>query len=461
MAAALKLLKIKVLALQADNGIPWLIIDLACQQAGICLLPIPDFFSNQQLKHVLSTAAVDALVCQHPENLERILAGRIRASCPFQPGNFTLLMLEPTMTSGQLPNHTGKITFTSGSTGEPKGVCLSTAQLLQQARVLAQAVDLTAPRHLCLLPLCTLLENVAGLYAPLLSGGELMLPGLAEVGFSGSSTLDVQKFVQTISRYRPNSIILTPQLLLVLVSSIAEGWRPPESLRFVAVGGGKVSASLLAQARQAGVPAYEGYGLSECASVVSLNTPAHQLAGSCGKPLPHVRVNIDAGEVVVSGNVMLGYLGEPESFGQAAIRTGDLGKLDDRGFLHIHGRRKNLLISSYGRNINPEWVESELLNQPLLSECVVLGDDRPYCVALLTPRRPDTSDAQIQKHIDQVNANLPDYARIRRWHRLSRSLNSQTGLLTANGRPQRDAIAHKYSSLLTTLYPESKVLESA
>jgi len=90
MAAALKLLKIKVLALQADNGIPWLIIDLACQQAGICLLPIPDFFSNQQLKHVLSTAAVDALVCQHPENLERILAGRIRASCPFQPGNLLL-----------------------------------------------------------------------------------------------------------------------------------------------------------------------------------------------------------------------------------------------------------------------------------------------------------------------------------------------------------------------------------
>jgi long-chain acyl-CoA synthetase len=461
LAAALQLLEIRVLALQADNGIPWLIIDLACQQAGTCLVPIPDFFSSQQLEHVLSTAAVDALVCQHPEKLARVLAGRIRASSPFQPGNLTLLMLEPAATSCPLPPDTGKITFTSGSTGQPKGVCLSNAQLLRQARVLAEAVNLTAPRHLCLLPLSTLLENVAGLYAPLLSGGEVIIPSLSEIGFTGSSELDAAKFLATIQRHQPHSMILTPQLLLMLVNAAATGWQIPSSLKFVAVGGGKVSVAVLQQAHDSGIPAFEGYGLSECASVVSLNTAAQHLAGSCGQPLPHVRVSIDDGEVVVSGNVMLGYLGEPDSFGHAAIRTGDLGELDEQAFLHIHGRRKNLLISSYGRNINPEWVESELLNHPLLSECVVMGDARPYCVALVTPRQPGTSDASIQKHIDQVNAGLPDYAQVRRWHRLSQPLQRQKGLLTANGRPQRAAIAQQYAALLTSLYPEAHALESA
>jgi long-subunit acyl-CoA synthetase (AMP-forming) len=247
----------------------------------------------------------------------------------------------------------------------------------------------------------------------------------------------------------------------MLVTAAAAGWQTPDSLQFVAVGGGKVSASLLQQAHAAGIPAYEGYGLSECASVVSLNTPARNQQGSCGQPLPHLQVRIEDGEVVVSGNAMLGYLGEPDSFAAPSIRTGDLGEIDAQGFLQIRGRRKNLLISSFGRNINPEWVESEMLSQPLLAECVVLGDARPYCVALLTARDPDTTDAAIQKHIDQVNAGLPDYAQVRRWHRLSRPLSAQPGLLTANGRPQRSAIARQYAALLTRLYPENHALESA
>jgi long-chain acyl-CoA synthetase len=460
-AASLRATGIKVLALQADNGIPWLVIDLACQQASICLVPLPGFFSTGQLQHVFRQAAVDAVICQQADTFEALLAGRILGRQTIQPGNLSLLRLETAGNPAQLPAQTGKITFTSGSTGQPKGVCLSNEQLLRQARVLANAVKLVSPRHLCLLPLSTLLENVAGLYAPLLSGGEVIIPSMGEVGFTGSSELDGQKFLATIQRYQPHSIILTPQLLLMLVSAAAAGWQPPTSLRFVAVGGGKVATELLRRAAELGIPAFEGYGLSECASVVGLNTPGHNRPGSCGRPLPHVQLEIDDGEVVVSGNAMLGYLGEPESFGSVSVRTGDLGELDEDGYLHIHGRRKNLLISSFGRNINPEWVESEMLGQPLLAECVVLGEARPYCVALITPRQPGTSDAAIGEHIERVNAGLPDYARVRRWHRLSQPLHAQPGLLTANGRPQRDAIAQRYASLLTSLYPANQELESA
>ena len=78
---------------------------------------------------------------------------------------------------------------------------------------------------------------------------------------------------------------------------------------------------------------------------------------------------------------MLGYVNQPDSWGLDAIRTGDLGYIDDSGFLHIEGRRKNLIISSYGRNISPEWVESAFLSNPLFSDFVVFGDAQPFCVA--------------------------------------------------------------------------------
>lgn len=452
---------IRVLALQLDNSIDWLIVDLACQQADICLIPIPGFFSTGQIEHVLNQAPVNAWLGKWPDGIRGRVGKRLRKCLLTQFGSFPLALLDVAPTAGLLPAATGKVTFTSGSTGQPKGVCLSHAQLQDQASALADTVGLAAPRHLCLLPLSTLLENVAGIYAPWLSGGEVVLPGLAEIGFTGSSTVDAQKLVQTISRYEPNSIILTPQLLLLLVCAVTSGWQPPGSLKFVAVGGGKVSAGLLQQAWHAGIPAYEGYGLSESGSVVSLNTPSRHFLGSCGQPLPQVRLRIEDGEIVVAGNAMLGYLGEPESWGQSEIHTGDLGTVDEQGFLTIHGRSKNLLISSYGRNINPEWVESELLSQPLLAECVVLGDARPYCVALLSARPFDVGEEIIQCHIDSINARLPDYARIKRWHRLSQPLHSQPGLLTANGRPRRAAIALRFAALLETLYPETRLLESA
>jgi long-subunit acyl-CoA synthetase (AMP-forming) len=351
-----------------------------------------------------------------------------------------------------LPPGTGKITFTSGSTGRPKGVCLGNPQLLNQASALAAAAALERPRHLCLLPLSTLLENVAGVYAPLLTGGEVLVPGLAEVGFTGSSSLNSRVFLELLTRQQPESVILTPQMLHLLVTAAGQGWAPPAALRFVAVGGARVPPSLLQAAHARGIPAFEGYGLSECASVVSLNLPGASRPGSCGRPLPHVRVAIEDREIRVAGNAMLGYAGEPDRWGQAEIATGDLGYLDADGFLHIDGRKKNLLISSYGRNIAPEWVESEVLAEAELGECLVFGDARPYCVALLYPRDPAAGDAAIQQSIDRCNAHLPDYARIRRWHRLSQPLAASKDLLTENGRPKRQAILARYQGVIDALY---------
>lgn len=455
LAKQLEQRNIRTLALHADNGLDWIVIDLACQLANICILPLPTFFSISQLQHALSETPVDAVISDNPavpdlfpqvkhrETLREILPGS---------NHLQLLLMEMSDAPALLPQQTGKITYTSGSTGTPKGVCLSNYQLLEQASVLANAVAIKHPRHLCLLPLSTLLENVAGVYTPIMASGEVIAPSLRELGFCGSSSVDASIMTSVISRYQPDSLILTPQLLLLLVNAASKGWQAPSSLRFVAVGGSRVSPALLSQAWQAGIPAYEGYGLSECASVVSLNATCQHRPGSCGKPLPHLGVRIIDDEVVVTGNPMLGYVNEPSSWGNQAIYTGDLGYLDNDGYLFINGRRKNLLISSYGRNINPEWIESEFLAHPVFAEFVVFGDSEPYCVALLTPRQPGISRHQLQAIIDDINRSLPDYARIYQWAILPAPLTTDRSLITDNGRPKRGAIQEHYRSLLDSLY---------
>ena len=151
---------------------------------------------------------------------------------------------------------TQKITFTSGSTGTPKGVCLSLESQLQVATSLYQSIGLEKPNHLCLLPLPVLLENLAGVYAPLLAGGTVNLVPLAELGFSGAQLLEPHKLIAAIERTEPNTLILVPELLTCLVAFAKQGWQAPKSLKFIAVGGAVVSQALIKQARELGLPVY-------------------------------------------------------------------------------------------------------------------------------------------------------------------------------------------------------------
>lgn len=450
---------VRLLALYADNSSNWFVVDAACQLANVCIVPLPTFFSHTQLQHIFETTAIDAIISMDSGIFEVLLKDAVidKKETPL-PG-FCLLKVQTDCSWNDIPEGTGKITFTSGSTGKPKGVCLSNTQLLNQANQLCETLQLHNARHLCLLPLSTLLENVAGIYTALLSGGQVFVPKLEEIGFEGSSTIDINKFTAIITTVEPQTIILTPQLLVALVSSVEAGWLAPESLKFVAVGGSRVSEGLFKKAQHCGIPAFEGYGLSECASVVSLNTPTDNNLLSSGKVLPHLAVEIVNGEIVIAGNAMLGYVGDHNSWNQDKIYSGDLGEFDKQGYLYIKGRKKNLLISSFGRNINPEWVESELLSKTAIAECILFGDARPYCSALISPRAQHMTDKQLQKLIDEVNAELPDYAQVKGWARLPQRLSAQQGLLTENGRPRRKAIQKYYRELIESLYVENDIGE--
>ncbi len=185
------------------------------------------------------------------------------------------------------------------------------------------------------------------------------VPPLNEIGVTGSSGLDVARFIAAQHRFHPQSVILVPQLLLALTAAAEFGVALPDAYRFVAVGGATVPVSLIARARRIGVPAFEGYGLTECGSVVALNLPNANRPGTVGRPLDNATIDIVDGDIHVSGSTMLGYLGEPAA-APSRIATGDVGAFDADGYLQVLGRRRNNFITSFGRNVNPEWIEGEL-----------------------------------------------------------------------------------------------------
>jgi long-subunit acyl-CoA synthetase (AMP-forming) len=440
-------------ALLADNGVPFALADLALLESGMVNVPVPGYFTREQVGHLVEDAGLDAVLTDRPDHPAWRDAGFCRAGS--SPGSGLSLLRREVRDHPPLHPGTIKITYTSGSTGTPKGVCLTAATLLKVAGSLAGATRTAgAGRHLCLLPLPTLLENVAGIYSTLLAGGSCDIPALASTGVSYGEP-DGGRLLETLDQLQPGSIILVPELLRFLVGGVDSGWRPPASLRFIAVGGATVSTDLLAAADAAGLPVFEGYGLSECGSVVCLNTAAARRAGSVGKPLPHARLRLaDDGEIHVRGAIMAGYLGEPAPVGDE-IATGDLGAVDNDGYWYVRGRRKNLLITSLGRNVAPEWVEAELAREPAISTAMVVGEGRPHLAALISPAAGESSVTAIAVAVERANSRLPDYAQVRRFAVADRPF-ANDGLLTPNGRPRRDRILARYAHRVEALYEESR-----
>jgi long-chain acyl-CoA synthetase len=454
--------RVRVLATLMDNGAAWVVADLAAAQAGIVHVPLPTFFTRTQIVHALGAAGADAVL------IAAALAQQLRAAWPAgapaagEPApcivaGEPLSLLRLSARAVAVPAGTAKITFTSGTTGTPKGVCLGLAAMQRVAAGLVQATEpLGITRHLCALPLAVLLENIAGVMAPLSRQATCIVPPLHELGLTGSSSFDPARFHATVLQHEPHSLILLPQMLRAWAGHLhGTRQRAPQSLRLVAVGGAAVGERTLAEARAAGIPAYEGYGLSEAGSVQTLNLPGADRPGTAGRALPHAQLRCAPdGEIEVAGSLFLGYLGQPVQAAQGAQGavpewwpTGDLGRVDDDGFLHVQGRKKHVLITAYGRNVSPEWVETALRSEPVIAQAVVLGDGQAQLSAVLWPLA-DVTDAALDAAVRAANMGLPDYARIGRWVRAQAGFSTETGMATANGRPQRAAVERLHAQAL-------------
>ena len=448
----------KVLATLLDNSAAWVIADRAASRAPVVHVPLPVFFTAEQIAHAIGAAGVDTLVTSPA------FAARWPQlpSSPCTVAGEPLVVLRLPRQAIRMPAGTAKITFTSGTTGAPKGVCLGTTALHAVAGGLVTAMaPLDIRRHLCALPFAVLLENIAGVMAPLERGATCIVLPLAEVGLAGSSNFDAARFQATVVAQQPDSVILLPQMLRVWTGYLMQtAQRAPACLRMVAVGGAAVGTQLLHAARAVGIPAFEGYGLSEGASVQTLNLPGADRPGSAGRALPHARIRIAPdGEIEIAGSLFLGYLGAgddggPDTSGDRAWwPSGDLGRIDEDGFLHVDGRKKHVLITAFGRNVSPEWVETALRGENAIAQAVVLGDGEPALSAVLWPVRPDASDHALQSAVDAANAALPDYARIGRWQRALAGFDAASGMATSNGRPQRTAVLRMHAAALELAAP--------
>lgn len=453
LADRLRACRPHAIAILADNGTAWALADLAAHAAGIPTIPLPLFFSAAQIAHVLRVAGVDQVLTDHPARLLAAVQQPGLSAEPFY-GDLQRVRLLAVVAAAPLPAATCKVTFTSGTTGEPKGVCLGREAMEAVTESLAFTSAATRDdRHLCLLPLATLLENIGGLYTPLLAGATVCLPRLATVGLAGSSAQDAGRLVAALGEWRAGTAIMVPQMLQAVVAAGQTGVPLPATLRYLAVGGAPVATRLLENAHALGLPVHEGYGLSECASVVAVNRPGESRCGSVGKPLPHTRIDFAGdGEILVRGIDWHGYLGDGASApARDFIATGDLGYLDADGFLFLTGRKKNMFITSFGRNVAPEWVEGELVSHPGIAQAAIFGEARPFNCAVIVPH-PGTPRGDIAAALEQANRRLPDYAQVHAWIAASEPFTAGNGMSTSNGRLRRPAILGRYAAQIDALY---------
>lgn len=451
-----------VISLAMDNSPAWALFDLMALSLNLPHVPLPLFFSPKQIVHAIQDAGVDCVVTDQLDQYQSIFneSGiEVKAHQVIDVyGKQCHILWLQALNQGGLMSGVVKITYTSGTTGAPKGVCLNESSMANVAMSLLNETKANnQDRHISLLPLSTLLENIGGLYVPLMAGATCILPSMTSTGLLGASGFNAQKMLNVLNHWQASTLILTPELLLGLVIALEQGALMPESLRFIAVGGASVSPSLLKRADRLGLPVYEGYGLSECASVVALNTMTAKKLGSVGKPLPHLKVQIaEDGEILVSGNRFLTYTKQTPLDENLPWSTGDIGHLDEDGYLYVTGRKKNIFITSFGRNVSPEWVERELTVHPVIAQAALFGEARPFNVAVIVARAPKEQAATlINAAIAQVNQSLPDYARISQWILADTPFSFNNGMATSNGRLRRDEIFKHYQHFIQDLYKEN------
>ncbi len=416
------------------------------------------------------------------------------------------------------------IIYTSGTTGEPKGVMLTHHNLVQN--VLAAGTRAPVRREdlaLEFLPLCHVLERMVGYifmwkatskaYCSIHEVGELIagirptlfaavprfyekihqavLQKAAAAGLAKRElfewALGVGRraaFARLAGRELPfllrKEFELADRLVLSKVRDALGG-----RVRYCISGGAELPLHVAEFLHGVGVFVVEGYGLTETSPVIAVNgfRPGETRLGTVGRPLENLEVRIaDDGELLVRGpSVMKGYWNKPEQTaevfdGDRFFHTGDIAELDDDGFLLIVDRKKDLIVTAGGKNIAPQPIENRLKQSPLVDSAVLVGDGRPYIVALISPEFEALAERARQEGIDfadpiqlvgnpkveqmyaeivaAANAGLARYEQIKKFRLLPRPLTVEGGQLTPTLKVKRRVIEMQFAALIESLYAE-------
>ena len=415
------------------------------------------------------------------------------------------------------------IIYTSGTTGLPKGVMLTHGNLLANMEGVMEILDIgPGDVMLSLLPLAHVFERLAGHFLPLSQG--------ATVAYAQSPRTVAKDLMET----RPTLMLAVPRFYEKMQARIEEAgakgsivkrkifnWavktgkrssqrsRKPHSgirysladrlvfsklkertggrLRFFVSGGAALPADVAKFFYAAGILIIEGYGLTESSPVLNVNRLDNFRFGTVGQVLPNVEIKIAAdGEILAKGpNVMQGYLNLPKetraTFSEDGfLRTGDLGRLDEDGFLTITGRKKEIMVTSSGRNIAPTPIENLLKSSPYIAEVMLVADTHPYVTALIVPDFErleaegigevnssgslDPADLVqskqvlrlIEFEINRLSAGLAEYERIVRFTLMPREFSIEDGELTPTLKVRREVVLEKYAQLIGKMYKKSE-----
>jgi long-chain acyl-CoA synthetase len=251
------------------------------------------------------------------------------------------------------------------------------------------------------------------------------------------------------------------------------------NIRLAVSGAAPINPEILRFFDAAGVLVLEGWGMTETSTAATISSPEDFKVGTIGKPFPGCEVRIaDDGEILVKGpNVFQGYHKNPEATAETIVdgwlHTGDIGEIDSEGFIKITGRKKDIIITAGGKNITPANLEAEIKQHPLVSQCVVVGDRRPYLVALVTlepeeavkyaqennlpedlgqlATNPEVK-ASIEAHVERINQNFARVEQVKKIAILPQDLSQENGELTPTLKVKRAVVAQKHEGAIEQLY---------
>jgi long-chain acyl-CoA synthetase len=501
--------------LMSENRVEWLLCDLAIMTAGAVTVPVYSSTTARVAQQIVDNSQARlAIVSGEPIanrlHVERIV--RMDTDLPGwldrEPGSAAFEQLEA-RAAALTPDEMATVVYTSGTTGEPKGVMLAHRNLVDMARSCLEVFDIGRDDSaLSFLPYSHVLERINSILVLLTAGGSAWL------------SRGVEHLAEDIHQCRPTVIVAVPRVYEKMHQRVMEqvGKASPRRqalfrwalrqgrrrstgqtaplypladrlvlsklrerltggrLRFFVSGGAPLGREVEEFFWSFGVPIYNGWGMTETSSGATSNNPRRHRFETVGTPLPGVQLRIAGdGEVLVDspGN-MLGYFrneaATAEVLADGWIHTGDIGELDADGFLRITDRKKDLIKTAGGKFVAPQQLEARLQQEPIIERAVVLGDERPYAVALIVPdwsamRRQLGLDGQpesllederaraaIQRPVDALNEDLDSWERIIQFRLLPHDFSESTGELTPTLKVKRRAVQERYREQIEDMY---------
>jgi long-chain acyl-CoA synthetase len=537
---ALKLQPGQRVAIVAPNGPDWVYTDVATMACGAVSVPVYHTSGITAIRHIVEDSQCQVIFVHSPLVAEQIIAHRKsmphlhqvvllegRTDLPEVLDREAFLAGADPVAAAEVASRLAagrgsdlaSLVYTSGTTGLPKGVMLTHDNFLSNIRACVELFQLDEKDQcLSFLPLSHVFERMAGYYLMLYCGTviayaesfdtiptnlaeirptiaisvprlyEKMYARIMERVLSGP-WLRKQVFFGALRLSR--SVVTRelagqpPQWLLKRLAELAKktifaklrehlGGR----LRFFVSGGAPLSKEIAEFFLAAGIPIYEGYGLTETAPVIAANYPGHLRPGTVGQPIPGTEVRIAGdGEILVRGpGVFQGYWNQPEATAEAFVdgwfMTGDIGELDRDGYLAITDRKKDLIVTAGGENISPQFLENLLKTDKFIANAMVYGDRKPYLTALLVPNLENLENLARNRHIDfldacdlvnhpdslelirdrlnQLQGNLPPFQRIKRFTLLSADFSRDE--VTPTLKLKRERITKHFHQLLEGMY---------